>query len=140
MCRINVTPEFDLREAPHFHILHVSPTVYCFRCSAGGTGVLINLDRVASLLGRLAPRIEVRGIADSGWFLDNKQYQPIRCTAPHTCAPTDGIPRGIRSAQYPFFSLVVDYNYIPYTLSRFSLSSSFLHLSLSPPSPAIRFI
>ncbi|KAF4521430.1 hypothetical protein B566_EDAN010587 [Ephemera danica] len=42
--------------------------------SAGGTGVLLNLDRVAEALRRSAPRLEVRGLADSGWFLDRAPY------------------------------------------------------------------
>ncbi|CAG0878610.1 unnamed protein product [Darwinula stevensoni] len=44
--------------------------------SAGGTGVLVNLDRVSEILRTLAPGVEVRGLADSGWFLDRKPYRP----------------------------------------------------------------
>lgn len=65
--------------------------------SAGGTGVLINLDRVAGLMSLLAPQVKhVRGIADSGWFLDNKQYKSIECTDVHSCAPVDGVEKGIQ--------------------------------------------
>ena len=63
--------------------------------SAGGTGVLLNLDRVSRMLESSAPKLDVRGVADSGWFLDNRQYKPIECTDAHTCAPTEGIRRGI---------------------------------------------
>ncbi|XP_069133357.1 palmitoleoyl-protein carboxylesterase notum1'-like [Argopecten irradians] len=79
--------------------------------SAGGTGVLTNLDRVADLMSKLAPNVEVRGIADSGWFVDTPQYHARECTEPFSCAPADGIKRGINlwkgqvpeacKAQYP---------------------------------------
>ncbi|XP_057319652.1 palmitoleoyl-protein carboxylesterase NOTUM [Microplitis mediator] len=46
--------------------------------SAGGTGVMLNLDRVKNLihndLGK--KNIVVRGISDSGWFLDREPYAP----------------------------------------------------------------
>jgi len=44
--------------------------------SAGGTGVLINLNSVHSLLHSELGlhHIMVRGMADSGWFLDRKPY------------------------------------------------------------------
>ncbi|XP_011247617.1 palmitoleoyl-protein carboxylesterase NOTUM isoform X1 [Mus musculus] len=65
--------------------------------SAGGTGVLLNVDRVAELLEELGyPSIQVRGLADSGWFLDNKQYRRSDCIDTINCAPTDAIRRGIR--------------------------------------------
>lgn len=66
-------------------------------CSAGGTGVLLNVDRVAEQLEELGyPAIQVRGLADSGWFLDNKQYLRTDCIDTVTCAPTEAIRRGIR--------------------------------------------
>ncbi|XP_027480284.1 palmitoleoyl-protein carboxylesterase NOTUM [Zalophus californianus] len=65
--------------------------------SAGGTGVLLNVDRVAEQLEELGyPAIQVRGLADSGWFLDNKQYRRTDCVDTVTCAPTEAIRRGIR--------------------------------------------
>ncbi|XP_041434110.1 palmitoleoyl-protein carboxylesterase notum1' isoform X2 [Xenopus laevis] len=65
--------------------------------SAGGTGVLLNVDMVANLLEELGyPGIEVRGLSDSGWFLNNKQYWRTDCTDIITCAPTEAIQRGIR--------------------------------------------
>ena len=65
-----------------------------FFSSAGGTGVLMNLDRVADLVTSLAPRVEVRGIADSGWFLDIPQFNEKTCTEPLSCSPTTGIKKG----------------------------------------------
>lgn len=71
---------------------HVWPSL-----SAGGTGVLLNVDRVAELLEELGyPSIQVRGLADSGWFLDNKQYRRSDCIDTINCAPTEAIRRGIR--------------------------------------------
>nr|XP_010948944.1 palmitoleoyl-protein carboxylesterase NOTUM [Camelus bactrianus] len=65
--------------------------------SAGATGVLLNVDRVAEQLEELGyPAIQVRGLADSGWFLDNKQYRRTDCIDTITCAPTEAIRRGIR--------------------------------------------
>ncbi|TKS91992.1 Palmitoleoyl-protein carboxylesterase notum1a [Collichthys lucidus] len=65
--------------------------------SAGGTGVLLNVDRVAELLEGLGHTgIQVRGLSDSGWFLDNKQYHCTDCVDAVSCAPTETIKRGIK--------------------------------------------
>ncbi|KAK3089800.1 hypothetical protein FSP39_006629 [Pinctada imbricata] len=65
--------------------------------SAGGTGVLMNLDRVADQMAILAPRVEVRGIADSGWFIDDiPQFRTSKCSEPLSCSPVDGIKLGYR--------------------------------------------
>uniref|UniRef100_A0A8C7K0I1 Notum, palmitoleoyl-protein carboxylesterase n=1 Tax=Oncorhynchus kisutch TaxID=8019 RepID=A0A8C7K0I1_ONCKI len=65
--------------------------------SAGGTGVLLNVDRVAEHLeSRGQGEIQVRGLADSGWFLDNKQYRSTDCHSTISCDPTEAIRRGIR--------------------------------------------
>ncbi|XP_048871491.1 inactive palmitoleoyl-protein carboxylesterase notum1b [Brienomyrus brachyistius] len=65
--------------------------------SAGGTGVLLNVDRVAEQLEELGHTgIQVRGLSDSGWFLDNKQYRCTDCSDPISCPPTEAIRRGIR--------------------------------------------
>ncbi|KAF2904870.1 hypothetical protein ILUMI_01303 [Ignelater luminosus] len=46
--------------------------------SAGGTGVMINLDPVRELLHEILKlkHIAVRGVTDSGWFLDRTPYAP----------------------------------------------------------------
>uniref|UniRef100_A0A8B9J6Q6 Notum, palmitoleoyl-protein carboxylesterase n=1 Tax=Astyanax mexicanus TaxID=7994 RepID=A0A8B9J6Q6_ASTMX len=65
--------------------------------SAGGTGVLLNVDAVAELLEQLGhPNIQVRGLSDSGWFLDNNQYRSTVCVDTISCAPTEAIKRGIK--------------------------------------------
>lgn len=47
-------------------------------------------------MAELAPEVEVRGVADSGWFLDYPQYRYKDCVEAFSCAPTDGIKRGIK--------------------------------------------
>ncbi|XP_075422175.1 palmitoleoyl-protein carboxylesterase notum2-like isoform X1 [Ascaphus truei] len=65
--------------------------------SAGGTGVLINIDRVAALVEELtAEAVQVRGLVDSGWFLDPKQTRQSDCLDAITCAPTEAIKKGLR--------------------------------------------
>jgi len=64
--------------------------------SAGGTGVLINLDRVGRQLSELAPGVLLRGVVDSGWFLDNKPFRHGQCTDAHHCSPSDSVQRGIQ--------------------------------------------
>ncbi|XP_026158295.1 inactive palmitoleoyl-protein carboxylesterase notum1b isoform X2 [Mastacembelus armatus] len=65
--------------------------------SAGGTGVLLNVDQVAEQLESQGySGVQVRGLADSGWFLDNKQYKFTECLDTISCAPTEAIKRGIR--------------------------------------------
>ncbi|CAM4731270.1 unnamed protein product [Leuciscus chuanchicus] len=64
---------------------------------AGGTGVLLNVDRVSELLAGLGHgEVQVRGLVDSGWFLDNKQYRDSDCIDTMSCAPTEAIRRGVR--------------------------------------------
>ncbi|XP_023238203.1 palmitoleoyl-protein carboxylesterase notum1-like isoform X2 [Centruroides sculpturatus] len=64
--------------------------------SAGGTGVLVNLDRIADFLNEQGSRVKVYGLADSGWFLDNDPYESVECIEAHTCAPVEAIKQGIR--------------------------------------------
>ncbi|BFZ09989.1 hypothetical protein BsWGS_13028 [Bradybaena similaris] len=62
--------------------------------SAGGTGVLINLDRIADLIRARDPKIEVKGLVDSGWFLDNESFKSKPCRDAFTCSPMAGIQKG----------------------------------------------
>lgn len=84
-----------VKDLTHIHGLATAAKVYLAGTSAGATGVLLNLDRIVDLVGELAPSVEVRGISDSGWFLDNKQYKAVECTDAHQCAPTESVRRGI---------------------------------------------
>jgi len=62
--------------------------------SAGGVGVLLNVDRVSDFLRTQGAAPEVRGVTDSGWFLDNVPYAPADCQDPQRCAPTTAVQLG----------------------------------------------
>ncbi|XP_016408551.1 carboxylesterase notum2-like [Sinocyclocheilus rhinocerous] len=64
--------------------------------SAGGTGVLLNIDKVSSLLEQLGADAQVRGLVDSGWFLESKQQKAPDCPDSASCTPVDAIKKGIR--------------------------------------------
>uniref|UniRef100_A0A8C3T7E2 Uncharacterized protein n=1 Tax=Chelydra serpentina TaxID=8475 RepID=A0A8C3T7E2_CHESE len=65
--------------------------------SAGGTGVLLNLERVAALLEELeAEAVQVRGLVDSGWFLDIKHPRQSDCSDAASCAPVGAVKKGLR--------------------------------------------
>ncbi|XP_076466178.1 palmitoleoyl-protein carboxylesterase NOTUM-like [Babylonia areolata] len=64
--------------------------------SAGGTGVLVNIDRVSELVKARAPQVEVRGLVDAGWFLDNEPYRGRACHNAYSCSPIASIQRGIK--------------------------------------------
>lgn len=46
--------------------------------SAGGVGVILNLDRIAKRLKASGSRVQVRGLADSGWYLIGDHHPLIR--------------------------------------------------------------
>ena len=71
-------------------------TAVCAVRSAGGTGVLLNIDRLRGRLSSLAAGAKLRGIADSGWFLDNRPYRRLACSDALLCSPADSVRRGIR--------------------------------------------
>lgn len=74
-----------------------SQSIYCFFCpSAGGTGVLLNIERVASQLQQLGAEAQVRGLVDSGWFLESKQQRSPNCPETVSCSPEDAIKMGLR--------------------------------------------
>ena len=62
--------------------------------SAGGIGVILNLDRVANNLAKLGSRVQVRGLADSGWYLDLNS---------HAGGRIDTIKKGMRWVWGPLF-------------------------------------
>ncbi|XP_076869773.1 carboxylesterase notum2 [Brachyhypopomus gauderio] len=64
--------------------------------SAGGTGVLLNIEKVASQLQQLGADAQVRGLVDSGWFLESKQQKSHDCLDSVSCSPVDAIKKGIR--------------------------------------------
>ncbi|XP_055367666.1 carboxylesterase notum2 [Betta splendens] len=64
--------------------------------SAGGTGVLLNIDRVAAQLEQLGAEAQVRGLVDSGWFLESKQQRSPNCPETVSCSPEDAIKIGLK--------------------------------------------
>ncbi|CAL9700727.1 unnamed protein product [Knipowitschia caucasica] len=64
--------------------------------SAGGTGVLLNIDRVAGQLEQLGAEAQVRGLVDSGWFLESKQQRSPNCPETISCSPEDAIKMGLK--------------------------------------------
>jgi hypothetical protein len=63
-----------VRELFSWEQLGAATELYLAGSSAGGTGVLVNLDPVAELVSTLGSGMRVRGIVDSGWFLDNDPF------------------------------------------------------------------
>lgn len=64
--------------------------------SAGGLGVLLNVDRVEEQLRSQGHQgVQVRGLADSGWILQRKQYKRGDCTDVLSCSPTDAAKIGL---------------------------------------------
>ncbi|KAK1127266.1 hypothetical protein K0M31_003810 [Melipona bicolor] len=59
--------------------------------SAGGTGVMLNLDHVHSLVHHNLglKHIAIRGVSDSGWFLDRAPYSP------NGLSPVDVVHKGM---------------------------------------------
>ena len=61
-----------IQELADYSQLLFGEELYLAGSSAGGTGVLVNIDAVASIVSKSG--ILVRGIIDSGWFLDNDPF------------------------------------------------------------------
>ena len=61
-----------IKELSEYNQLLFGEELYLAGSSAGGTGVLVNIDAVAAMLSK--SKILVRGIIDSGWFLDNDPF------------------------------------------------------------------
>uniref|UniRef100_A0AAY4CQ87 Uncharacterized protein n=1 Tax=Denticeps clupeoides TaxID=299321 RepID=A0AAY4CQ87_9TELE len=64
--------------------------------SAGGTGVLLNIEKVSSQLEQLGAEAQVRGLVDSGWFLESKQQKAHECPDGVLCSPVDALKKGLR--------------------------------------------
>lgn len=68
---------------------------------------MLNIDRVASQLSQLGAEAQVRGLVDSGWFLESKQQRSPDCPETISCSPEDSIRIGLRSSH----ALFVDIRY-----------------------------
>lgn len=64
--------------------------------SAGGTGVLLNVDRVAEMMAAAGSSAYVRGLSDSGWFLETDSLDSPNddCSDFLFCNPSLSIKRG----------------------------------------------
>ena len=71
---------------------------------------MLNLDKIAKLMSQAGSKAEVRGLSDSGWFLDNQflshqtgqslssqsNLNSKPCVDHYNCAPLDGIKAAYR--------------------------------------------
>lgn len=64
--------------------LQTADLLFLTGSSAGAAGVLVNLDRVAELMVSVGSTAQVLGIADSGWFLDNKPFDEFNRDGHHS--------------------------------------------------------
>ncbi|CAH8627113.1 unnamed protein product [Schistosoma bovis] len=65
--------------------------------SAGGIGVLMNIDRLSrKLFNRIGYPVLVSGIIDSSWFIHIPAYQESKCVNAFECPPEEGIHRGMK--------------------------------------------
>ncbi|CAG5122952.1 unnamed protein product, partial [Candidula unifasciata] len=76
--------------------LRQSSSVILAGSSAGGTGVLINLDRISDMIRAVNSNTQVLGVVDAGWFLDNEPFKAKPCRDSFSCSPMAGIQRGAR--------------------------------------------
>lgn len=66
--------------------------------SAGGIGVILNLDRIAMRLKMAGAKVQVRGLADSGWYLmghDCPLTRRCRAVGHRNCDPAQAIEQGM---------------------------------------------
>nr|CAG4643802.1 EOG090X02ZJ [Lepidurus arcticus] len=64
--------------------------------SAGGIGVLLNLDKAVDFLKSLGNNADIRGVSDSGWFLDHAPFAPGDCVDPQRCSPSTAVQMGYK--------------------------------------------
>jgi hypothetical protein len=84
-----------IRELADFQQLLFGRELYLAGSSAGGIGVMMNIDLVAGMVGRAGLR--VRGIVDSGWFLDNDPFAAVECSAGKgKCSVVQNLQQGVR--------------------------------------------
>ena len=71
--------------------------VVYFVYSVGGIGVIMNIDRVAAMMSSAGSSCKVRGVSDSGWYLEKKP-DLIKCrNDPKNCnEPSQMIKKGMR--------------------------------------------
>ena len=65
----------------------------CFCFSAGGVGVMLNLDPIQKML-RQYSGMSVHGITDSGWFMDQQPYD-LEGSGSSSTSPVNAVKLGI---------------------------------------------
>jgi hypothetical protein len=84
-----------IRELADFQQLLFGRELYLAGSSAGGIGVMMNVDSVAAMVSRAGLR--VRGIVDSGWFLNNDPFSTVECSAGKgKCSVVQNLQQGVR--------------------------------------------
>jgi hypothetical protein len=64
--------------------------------SVGGIGVIMNIDRVANMMSTAGSSCKVRGISDSGWYLESKPDLTACKNNPQNCSkPSQAIEKGM---------------------------------------------
>jgi len=81
-----------IRELADFQQLLAGRELYLAGSSAGGIGVMMNVDAVAAMVSRT--NLRVRGIVDSGWFVDNDPFSAVEC-AGGACSVISALRRGV---------------------------------------------
>jgi hypothetical protein len=86
-----------IRELLDLHDLGNATQILLVGSSVGGTGVMLNLDRVADIVGRTGSKAEVYGLSDSGWYVDNTPNVKNLCNGRRNrCSATKTIQAGQR--------------------------------------------
>ncbi|XP_076815036.1 palmitoleoyl-protein carboxylesterase notum1-like [Clavelina lepadiformis] len=85
-----------VRRLIHNHGMLEATSVVMAGSSAGGTGVLLNIDRVQRVLTSAEIDVRVRGVVDSAWYLlrpdmENDNY----CRGVTACSPVAMLKRGV---------------------------------------------
>ena len=58
--------------------------------------MLLNVDALSELLRAGGSKAKVRGLVDSGWFLDNEPFTQSACLDPRHCSPAATLKKGIK--------------------------------------------
>jgi hypothetical protein len=120
-----------IRELSDFQQLLFGEELFLAGSSAGGTGVLVNVDFVADMVAKYDVR--VRGIVDSGWFLDNDPFSTDCSNKLGKCSVIQHLQQGVElwqarvndecTAKYPgeLWQCFLGYKAFPFIKSKWFL-------------------
>ncbi len=118
-----------IRELADFQQLLFGEELFLTGSSAGGTGVLVNVDYVAQMVSNAGLR--VRGLVDSGWFLDNDPFKTECQNGKGQCSVIKHLQNGVQlwgsrvhqdcEANYPgeVWQCFLGYKVFPFIKSKF---------------------